>query len=176
MSILNRPKGLLAILSPCAIILAVRFFSSLGPSTSAAAVGTVGPSPVYGTNPVAPVVKPEQAPAQSDAAVAARLSRYITTLRQAGRVHSPMDHAPARFIAAAPVPDAIPEVPIAPDRTDLRLTATIGAGESAAALINGKILRVGDTIAGLTIVSINSAEFFVTLRTERGEEQSLRRR
>ena len=176
MSVLNHPKGLLAILSPCAIIIAVRFVSSLGPSTTAAAVGTVGLSPVDGPNPSAAAAKDFQTPRQSEDVAAAKLSQYIAGLRQAGRVRSPMDHAPARAIAAEPVPVPVLEAPIAPDRTELRLTATMGTGESAAALINGKILRVGDTVAGLTIISINSAEFLVTLQNERGDKLFLRRR
>ncbi len=176
MSMLNHPKGLVAILAPCAIILAVRFISSLGPASSAAAVGGPGSNPADGVlSPVA-VAKPSPTPQPSEAATAAKLSQYITNLRQTGRVISPMDHAPARAVIAEPVQPPAEVVPIAPDRTELRLTATMGTGPSAAALINGKILRVGDTIAGLTIISIDSAEFLVTLQTEGGDERVLRRR
>lgn len=176
MSMLNHPKGLLAILSPCAIILLVRFVSSLGPNTSAAALVDSGSGPVDPLSAPATPIKPSQTSQPSEAVKAAKLSQYIAALREAGRVDSPMDHAPARIDTAAPVPVPVPEVPIAPDRTELRLTATMGTGESAAALINGKILRVGDTIAGLTVISIDSAEFLVTLRNERGDETLLRRR
>jgi len=176
MSMLNQPKGLLAILAPCAIILVVRFVSSLGPATSVAAVGAPGPSPVDGVIPLATVGKPASTPQPSEAVTAAKLNRYIADLRQTGRVSSPMDHAPARAVVAEPVQAPVDAVPIAPDRTELRLTATMGTGSSAAALINGKILRIGDTIAGLTIISIDSAEFLVTLQTEGGDERLLRRR
>ncbi len=165
-------RAFATVLAPCAIVLTLRAFSGVGPAASSAATA----NPPSSILPPAPV---EQTPANTPAASRAILER-IALLRSTSNLPSPMDHPPEP--AVQPEGDTQPAGPTTPSpaptpgRVDLRLTATMGSGASAGALINGKFVRIGDIISGHEIISIDAAAFTVILKAEDGTERILRRR
>lgn len=168
MSQASRFRAFATVLAPCALVLGLRALTGLGPATSLAESAT----PPSATLPPTPS---ERAPAAQTAASRALLDR-IAQLRATPVSQSPMDHPPERAaLPEAEAPESPSPTPASP-RAEFRLTATMGSGASAGALINGKFLRVGDTIAGHRVVDIDAAAFTVVLKADDGSERTLRRR
>lgn len=100
------------------------------------------------------------APAVVAAPVSAAQRRAMDWLRSrpAGVAASPMDHPPA---APAEVREPAPAAARAAAVEEVRpaVTAIVGRGAGARALVNGKVLGVGDLVApGWTVESIDARE------------------
>jgi len=173
-SLPQRSPFLFAILAPCAIIAAVRVLSGLGPSTAPAATadlaahggGAVGPAGAG--SPAVPPVPP------AETARLAALSTHIAALQRNSKIICPMDQPP-ELQEPAPAPGGVTIIsPVQPG--ELRLSATLGRGDTASAVINGKMLNVGDSVDKYTVVSIDAAAFAVVLQDAQGAQRTLTRR
>lgn len=102
------------------------------------------------------------------------LRTYISALQGNGKIACPMDHPPAPQEPAT-APSGLTIInPVQPGQ--LRLSATLGRGATASAVINGKILNVGDSVDKYTVVSIDAAAFSVVLQDAQGAQRTLTRR
>lgn len=158
-------RSVVAITAPCIVIGGMRLFGGGNPQSATAAVLEAGAAPVaHGVTP---------APLKLDPATIASL-RAAETLTKARIDRSPMDHPPA--VAAPKQAEQSPpvETPRAPG--EFRVTAMLGSGDNAAAVINGRVVRVGDRIADAQVLAIDTAAMTVDILLAGNERKTLTRR
>ncbi|MGQ0627526.1 MAG: hypothetical protein ACT4PL_05420 [Phycisphaerales bacterium] len=157
-------------LAPAVAVQAFRVTAGWTP-TAVVATPTAPTEPA----PVAPAVRPLSADQQ-------RLAEYLRQEEGESvieRLASPMDAAPAPAVATIspdrPIIVVRDETPTKP-AGELRLGGIMGTGESALAMVNGKVRRIGDEIEpGWRLTAIDAQAFTLTLTGPEGVEFIIRR-
>jgi len=159
------------VVAPFALVLAIGFFTgeSAVPDSASADPGSAvapGTTIAEGALSQAPTVKP------SAKQLAAAM--FVLAYKPGGLANSPMLQLPA---TAVEEPRAQPSVTasqsVSPGGPKLRITAMMGSGPTAIAVVNGRAVRVGDKLAnGYVIANIDVSGGSISLRTEGASGES----
>lgn len=152
---------------PVALIVLVRAMAGSGPTAAPAA--HPAPSPLAAPAPAlpdAPVAAPGTA-AQQKALAWARSHSGV-------RAASPMDHPKAEAaVAVDESPTRATPVGSSPERTPV-VSAIVRRGDSAKALIDGKVVGIGDEVMpGWVVSAIDVREQIVTISGPEGTQREL---
>lgn len=158
-----------ALVAPVLLVMGVRMILQTGPAVSFAE-----PAPAPDDGPPTPA-SPRPRPALSDADRA--LLAWEAAQVEVPARGSPM--APGRIpVPAPPEPQEAPAAPATPNeepaRPALKLSAVMGSGDNAIAVIDGRMRRVGDAVApGYVIRRIESRAGIVTIAGPGGITRTL---
>ena len=171
-----RPQAAISAAALVAPVLAVQvarllFSSPVGPQAASAMFAEEGTAPVVASQPSG---LPRLTAAQS------RAMDWINTVRTEPMPPSPLLRAkpvaPAQATTVVPSPAAVEAPKVDENKipealTKLELTSVMRAGGSGAAMINGRMHRIGDVvIPGWTLTDVAFAERRVSLKNEAGLE------
>ena len=144
------------VVAPFALVLMVRLFNGEGVAPAAASASTPGPEPagevVDAPLAIALATKPN---AKQMAA-----ANFIRGYASAARPKSPMQELAPVVVNAEPTPMDVPvkRTTQTPGLANVRITAMMGTGDKSCAVVNGRVVRVGDKIAGgYVVAAINIA-------------------